>query len=289
MTGSLTPARAASTASLFGLMFDDAAIFPPGNASIEQAVPDHRAHREAWYADFVGPFVCSADRLPELDSVLAGRDGDVLDVALTVPGGPAALPDALRSSSRCAHVRVVAVELPLGLSAPAEVAALRRNTGSAAVTYVEVPVAAVAGSVDAVAGSELRLKLRTGGETAGTFPDEHVLATAIDAAVRAGVAFKCTAGLHSAVRHRDRHTGLQRHGFLNVVLAVHAALAGADIAAALTETDRARVAAAVAALDAAETAQVRTLFRSFGTCSVAEPLDELRALGLLEDRAVHAQ
>lgn len=285
-----TPVQATSTALLFGSMFDDAAIFPPGNAPIEQAVQDHRAHREAWYADFVGPFVCSADRLPRLDGVLAGRGDAVLDVALTVPNGPAALADAVRSSARSAHVRVVAIELPPASSAPAEVAALRRDTGSTAVTYVEMPVAAVTTeTAEALGAHGLLLKLRTGGETAGTFPDEHVLATAIDAAVRAGVAFKCTAGLHSAVRHRDRRTGLDRHGFLNVMLAVHAALVGADVRAALAETDRGHVAAGIAALDAAETAQVRKLFRSFGTCSVAEPLADLQALGLLGEQRDDAQ
>lgn len=274
-------------------MFDDAALFPPGNAPMTQAADDHAAYRAGPCADFVGPFICSADRLAELEAVLAARGGEVLDVALTVPGGPAALSDALRTFARCVHVRVVAVELPLGLHAPAEVAALRRETGSTAVTYVEVPVAAVTTKMaHALVASDLRLKLRTGGETADAFPDEHVLATAIDSAVRAGVAFKCTAGLHSAVRHRDVSTNLQRHGFLNVALTVQAALTGADIhgvQAALADTNSGHVVAGIAALDANDTARVRALFTSFGTCSVTEPLADLQALGLLPERLVHAQ
>ena len=37
---------------------------------------------------------------------------------------------------------------------------------------------------------------------------------------QARLAFKCTAGLHHAVRHRAADTGLEHHGFLNVLLAV---------------------------------------------------------------------
>lgn len=280
--GAPTGSATRSCSSLFTSMFDDAAIFPPGNAPMERAVDEHRVHRDSWYADFVGPSVCSADRLPELDSVLADRDGDVLDVSLTVPGGPAALIQALRTAADCVHVRVVAAELPMATFAPAELAAVRRSAGSAVATYVEVPMGAgTAEVVDTLGAHGLRLKLRTGGETAGSFPAEPTLATAIGTAVDEWMPFKCTAGLHSAVRHRDRHTGLERHGFLNVMLAVHAALAGADVGAALAETDRGHVAACIAALDAAETAQVRKLFRSFGTCSVAEPLADLQALGLV--------
>ena len=40
--------------------------------------------------------------------------------------------------------------------------------------------------------------------------------------------FKCTAGLHHAVRHRAADTGFEHHGFLNVLLAVAAALTGED-------------------------------------------------------------
>ncbi len=276
--------------ALFTSMFDDAALFPPGNAPMARALADHAAYRAGPYADFVGPFVCSADRLSELDSVLAGPDGEVLEVALTVPRGPAALSEALRTAGDCVHVRVVAVELPMATCAPAELAAVRRSAGSAVATYVEVPiVAATADVVDALGAHGLRLKLRTGGETAGSFPAEPTLARAIGAAVDASMPFKCTAGLHSAVRHRDPHTGQERHGFLNVALAVHAALAGADVRATLAETDRGHVAGCIAALDAAETAQVRKLFRSFGTCSVTEPLADLQALGLMDERPVHAQ
>jgi hypothetical protein len=99
--------------------------------------------------------------------------------------------------------------------------------------------------------------------------------------------FKLTAGLHHAVRHTDPTTGFEHHGFLNVVLAVHAALTESDddLAAMLAERDASVVAAAVADLDESARGLVRSRFLSLGTCSITDPVDDLRGLGLLEKAA----
>jgi len=138
--------------------------------------------------------------------------------------------------------------------------------------------------VTALVGRGLAAKLRTGGLTADLYPDEHELAEAIVALVQRAVPFKMTAGLHHAVRNTDPSTGFEQHGFLNVLVATGAARAGAtdrDVARLLAERDPERVLAGVPDLDAS----VRASFRSFGTCSITEPVDELRALGLLRDAA----
>ncbi|MBV9821583.1 MAG: hypothetical protein JO144_05015, partial [Actinobacteria bacterium] len=61
---------------LFRHLFDDAALFPPGNAAMPAAVGGHDGYRHDWYADLVARFVCPAGRLTELDRALAdfGRD-----------------------------------------------------------------------------------------------------------------------------------------------------------------------------------------------------------------------
>ncbi len=272
------------SATLFASLFDDAAIFPPGDVPIEQAVRDHVGHRSSWYAEFVGPFVCSVERLHSLETVLLDRGGDVLDVALTVPGGPSTLAQAGQAASAHAHVRVATVEVALHTFPLVEVASLLRACGLSAMAYVEVPVTGVVdGLVADLVGAGLRLKLRTGGVAAGAFPDDRALAQAIRSAVRAGLAFKCTAGLHNAVRHRDPTTGFEHHGFLNVALAVQAALDGARVdavRAALADTDAGDIAARIGDLTEAEAQRLRRSFTSFGTCSVLEPLTDLEALGL---------
>jgi hypothetical protein len=71
------------------------------------------------------------------------------------------------------------------------------------------------------------------------------------------------------------------HGFLNLITAVDAALADeARVARLLAEREADAVAERARAVrDRA--ARIRAQFRSFGTCSIAEPFEELTELGLL--------
>src|SRR5689334_3493798 len=54
-------------AAFVGLL-DDAAVFPPGNAPLPDAVAAHREYRAAWYAPMVGPLLLppeDVDAAPE--------------------------------------------------------------------------------------------------------------------------------------------------------------------------------------------------------------------------------
>ncbi|HSF26676.1 MAG TPA: hypothetical protein VLC50_04070, partial [Actinomycetes bacterium] len=96
--------------------------------------------------------------------------------------------------------------------------------------------------------------------------------------------YKCTAGLHHAVRHTDPVTGFEHHGFLNLLLATHAATQGADLAAVtalLARRDGAALARTAAGLDPTEALVARSFFVAFGSCSIAEPADDLLDLDLL--------
>jgi hypothetical protein len=152
--------------------------------------------------------------------------------------------------------------------------------------YVEVPWGeAQASALDALAGTGMHAKLRTGGTTAAAFPTEPQLAAAIAGCLDRELAFKCTAGLHNALRHTAADTGFEHHGFLNVLLATAALLDGADTAQAaevLAERSADALAAAARQLSDLHIARLRDRFRSFGTCSVTEPLTDLTALGLLD-------
>lgn len=288
--------------ALITALFDDAALFPPGNAAMTDAVRRHRQGQEHWYAASMGPFVCPDARLFELDRTLEDARIDRLDVALTVPGGPQALADALDATRETRRVRVVAVEVPLGAAPVASVREALDRADPSVAGYVEVPAAELGTDLAArLLGARLRLKVRTGGTSAAAFPTEDAVASALTCAAGLGLPVKCTAGLHHAVRHRDPATGFEHHGFLNIMLAVHAALtaAGAQAAntraggvragdtraggvrAALAEQDGTAVASAVRALDNSQVTAVRTVFRSFGTCSIDEPLADLAALELL--------
>lgn len=138
------------------------------------------------------------------------------------------------------------------------------------------------------------IKIRTGGTDASAFPNPSSVAYVIGTCHNAGVPFKATAGLHHPVRHRNDAMGTMMHGFLNVFCA--AALTYAhDLDEAVIGEILADDQARSFEFDARELrwrgysaslTQIRAarseLALSFGSCSVQEPVDDLKALGLLD-------
>ncbi|MCG3126673.1 MAG: hypothetical protein CHACPFDD_01525 [Phycisphaerae bacterium] len=155
-------------------------------------------------------------------------------------------------------------------------------------------------SVGDRASAAIGVKLRTGGVEASAFPDAERVAFVAAACLESGLPLKATAGLHHPVRHFNAGVGARMHGFLNLfgglaLLASRAVDAQARVfdelvlqrmlddedAAAFRFSDAAfawrEYAVSVEGIVAAR----RTLAASFGSCSIQEPLDDLRALGLI--------
>lgn len=267
-----------SVPALFQGLFDDAAVFPPGNLPVAAAVPAHHEHRAAWYAEAVGPFLCGAGRLGVLAAVPGGTG---LRIGLVLPGGSTELGPALAAAG---PFELSGVELAADDAGEA-VAALDRLLPPHVPAAVEVPRARLRGDgldevLDVLVDSPYRAKFRTGGIVAEAFPDEAELARFLTGCAQRGLPYKCTAGLHHAVRHTDAATGFEHHGFLNVLLAARETEPGAA-AAILAERSGEVLAKAVRDLTDHQITVIRNSFTAFGTCSIAEPLDDLAALGLL--------
>ncbi len=288
-------------AALFARLVDDAAIFPPGNAALPAAVRAHRLLRAGRLTAFVGPFLCTASRLAELRLVLDHEAGDEppLDLAVVVDTGTGGV-DPIAVTVR-ADDRLDLQAVEIALRGDADLGTTARRTTAAVLdadmpagtaVYVEVPRAPTArDALEVLAEYDLRAKLRTGGPDAAAFPDEHEIATFLDACLDLELVVKFTAGLHRAVRHAEPATGFEHHGFLNVLLATHALLdsgKAADAAAVLAERDGPRLAARAHALSDRDAVRVRRTFASYGSCSVAEPVDDLVALGLIDGGLVDA-
>lgn len=135
------------------------------------------------------------------------------------------------------------------------------------------------------------VKLRTGGLEASAFPSSEQIAFVIKTCRDYEVPLKFTAGLHHPIRRFDPGVRAMMHGFINLfvagVLAHAVALELHDIQGIIDEQDArefqfgdASVAwnEAEAMIDEIRIAR-RTRVVSFGSCSVDEPLDDLRALG----------
>lgn len=237
--------------SMFGAFFDDAALFPPGNAPMADAVRVHLGRRGTADGQLVGPFVCSAARLDELRDAL-GHGHLELALVATVDD----LTDVLGRLAAQQNLTLAAVELSGPVDALPELPTGLR-------VFVERPWA---DGFDVPAGA--MLKLRCGGASTSDTPSSAQLGAAIERCVRHDLAFKLTAGLHHAVRTDADH------GFLNVLAAVGAAVEGGDPVPMLQERDP-------AALKVSNPQEARRLFRSVGTCSIDEPLADLRALELI--------
>ncbi|MCD0442593.1 hypothetical protein LO763_03005 [Glycomyces sp. A-F 0318] len=247
-------------------LIDDAALFPPGNAPFDTAVPAHRGHRQSWYEPMIGPFLVPQTRLGDLP---AGR-GE-LRIGVVVDGDLERVPEdvaALGPGVAVAHYESRHPLDRLAAAAPAW----------GGPVYAEIPFGDEA--LDAIGPTGFTPKFRTGGLAAEFFPPPEVLAAAIGGCRDRGLRFKLTAGLHEAVRHRDPETGFDHHGFLNVLVAAADAADGADtdhLTATLASTDAEDLAARARRV----LHRPRALWTGFGSCSVDEPLDDLLRLGLL--------
>ena len=277
--------------ALFRHLVDDAAMFPPGDLPLPEAVAAHRAHRVSPYADLVGTFVCTDQDLMKVAAEAARTGGGPLEVAVVITGGAGGIEPAVRYGDRSSDVEVKAIEVRLRAEDDLSRNALRvvracDDCLDEETAYVEIGLdGAWERALDVVADAGYAAKLRTGGLDASLFPSELQVAAFITACLDREVAFKCTAGMHNAVRHAASDTGFEHHGFLNVLLATRASLDGAsqdELAAVLASRDGDGLADHARALSEEQTAGTRRWFTSFGSCRIDEPRHDLTTLKLLE-------
>ncbi|MGI8760169.1 MAG: hypothetical protein ACR2LF_02490 [Jatrophihabitantaceae bacterium] len=273
--------------ALFTGLLDDAALYPPADLKLPEAVAGHARHRLSWYSELLGPFVCNVRRLPILAGLVEQLGLAPFDVAAVVPDGLDDLPYLRAAQREHPALRLRAIEVPLKQHRLSQaITALAPHFSGGLPCYVEIAVSRIdERHVHELSAEGLRLKLRTGGTSIDTFHSEPELAAPIVMCAAERLAFKCTAGLHNAVRHRDTATKFEHHGFLNVILAARVAAASGSAsatAASLREQDPLAVAEQVGALSAADVPAIRAMFCSFGTCSIDEPVADLVAMGLVK-------
>lgn len=274
--------------TLFAGLVDDAALFPPGSAPMDQALKEHAAVRATSRSDLVGPFLCPASRVTELRAHLPADESIRLVLVFDADGDEAHA--ALRACGADETLQLVGVEASAARLG-ADTATVGRNlTRLPGVTgALEVPRAGFEEELALVGGEGegwTVAKYRTGGTTADAFPSETELAAFLVAAVARQVPVKLTAGLHHAVRGTEAGTGFEHHGVLNVMVATRVAQGGGgreDIAAVLAQRAAPPLVEFVTEWDESTCGDVRATFRSFGCCGVHDPLDELAALGLLAE------
>ncbi|GAA1260047.1 hypothetical protein GCM10009677_09010 [Sphaerisporangium rubeum] len=251
-------------------LVDDAGLFPPSLLPMSAAVRRHAEDEDGGSPVLTHRFLCPAGRLDELraTAIRPVRLGVILDapepVRLDVIAGEPLI-----------EVELIEVRLPAGSSVE-DVVRLVQVPEDARL-FVEVP----AGETHHVPAG-VGLKVRCGGVTADHTPTAHELAGFFVHCVENGIPFKATAGLHHAVRHPDPSIGAYRHGFLNLLLAVCAAVEGRDPVPVLESMDRHELARRAGAVPVETARRARELFVSYGSCNTRTPVADLRTLGLVD-------
>jgi hypothetical protein len=229
--------------ALLARLIDHAPTFPPAQLSTEAALAADRVARASEQSWLLGRLVWPASRFDEV------RDYEVpislvLDAPVPGPGpGPC---------------RIEAVE--------SRWPAVPEFDGD---VFVELPIDdELERNLERVRAAGAFAKVRCGGERT---PTNAELARFVRACADARVPFKASAGLHRAAREGAAH------GFLNLLAAV---LEPRAAEAALADPDPAR-GLAPGLVSFGQAREARERFRGFGSCSFSEPVEDLRALGLL--------
>jgi hypothetical protein len=239
--------------ALLGGLIDHAPTFPPARLPTAEALAEDRRARAGAEAWLLGRLVWPSSRLPELVDYDRVPLSLVLDGPVPAPGRELGGVEAVESRWP---------ELP----------------PFGGEVFVELPLDdGLEQNLERVKAAGALAKVRCGGKRT---PTSAELARFVRACSHMGLPFKASAGLHRPVRSGAAH------GFFNLLAA---ALFPERAEEALDEQDPAAFAVDAEQLawsgleaDAAAIARMRQeRLRSFGSCSFAEPVDELRALAIL--------
>lgn len=288
-------------------LVDYAGLFPPAKLDMQPAVEEFARQRAGSHAWMLARFVVPATRLGEFETAAQEhlpRDEDAEPWRLSVlpgtdPEGARRRIDAFNSTHQeVANGLAVADAVEYKPTSEADIiraAGIFRDLE----IYFELPYNTELGSLmAAVAQQGGRAKIRSGGVSADAFPTAAEVAYFLATAWKTGIPMKATAGLHHPLRGEYRLTYESdspvgtMHGFLNMFLAAGFTRAGLDqeeVAALLEERDLSaftftehHVRWRGHALDLKSIRATRDCFAlSYGSCSFAEPLEDLRRLQLL--------
>jgi hypothetical protein len=287
-------------------LVDYAGLFPPAELPMADAVQEYAAHlteSESW---ILARFICPARRLSELMPFAPLFSSDRPLRLSILPRPNADLPAAISQAS--AESRAFSE----AFGAPATVETFEARAGTSCVPWRTLRGAALAAAgrtlflewpaslyetehcLDEIAqarangSSNLGAKIRCGGTEPTAFPSVETVARFVHGCSHLGIPFKATAGLHHPVRHeRD---GVWMHGFLNVfgaaVLDASLDLDLDTVTSIISETDPAAFRLTDAGFSwrdlsasSESVTDARHLAHGYGSCSFAEPVDDLSRAG----------
>jgi hypothetical protein len=298
---------------LLSKSIDYAGLFPPASLPLSESLEMFRRYlngRESW---IIASIVLPIDRLTEAASFLPETPFHLTAIPRRTDDSNLWL-SCLKED--CEHLRaflsahpqvaIQALEIPLPKPSDAGATAKRVEELVPLMNgyrvFLELPpgdgsfseeLAAMIAALERRRLALWGLKMRMGGTVSGSFPSASTVADVLATVRDHRVPIKFTAGLHHPLRHWDSELGVHMHGFINVLMAAMFAYAcrlpPKNIETILAdEQSKDFVFSGNVArwLDLPIRTELiedlRRLIVGFGSCSVYEPLHDLKALGWAE-------
>ncbi|MFP5234267.1 MAG: hypothetical protein ACLGSD_00070 [Acidobacteriota bacterium] len=281
-----------SIESLLTGLIDYAGLYPPAGLDMRTAVRNYLDYRGSAHAQVLGRFIVDVSRFDDLREA-AGEHLAAIPLSVIAPAGDFSAIERAREDGF--NIECIETKSADTLSIARTQSALPPQVDC----YCEIPFSPVTSAMlDALKTAGLRAKLRMGGVTPEAFPAAEPVVAILQELIARGIAFKATAGLHHPVRSQHKLTYAPdsacdlMHGFLNLLACVailNRGGAAEDASRALREQDPQafRISAEEFGWrdfdwSAGELNSMRReCFVSFGSCSFAEPIADLEAMGWL--------
>lgn len=288
---------------LLSSIVDYAGLFPPAKLNLREAIANYIQYHQTQENWLLGRFVIPVSRLAELETLLADISSDNTttsnwSLSVILSEDWASEVTQIQAFNYSNQLKIASVEFKPLPSAEIKQAIDHLSNGME--SFFEIPLSEdFAPYLTVLQGKQASAKIRTGGLTAKAFPNVDRLCRFIFASAAAQVPFKATAGLHHPlpgkypVSYETKSFSTSMQGFLNLsiltALVYGQKLTQSEAQIVLQESSPSsfqfqddNIAWKDRHLNLAELQQARQyFFRSFGSCSFQEPLDELRELQLL--------
>lgn len=256
-------------------LIDFAGMYPPESLDLDEAIKTYLRHRRGSHEWMLGPFLCPSSGLHDLEWLLGG-DPIPVGVVFDQPAE-----EAMAS--------IAASALPIQQIETTDLAIepLLRGLDTRLTFWLEAEPGRVHAVAGRIPGQRIGVKIRCGGPAPADFPSPATLAAAMHETFERGLPFKATAGLHHPWRHFSAEIGAWRHGFLNLAAAAAALVLTRDLNRVedILSVEQSGVLSGhhlrVGEHDfsPADLRSARVFFRSYGSCSFDEPVEDLAAMG----------
>lgn len=286
--------------ALLAGLIDYAGLFPPAALPMGEAIRNYDRYIRGERAWMLGRLIVPAARLTEYADAVreAGLDATAWRLSVLATAADAE-PVCLFNDGPAERGRIDVLEIKAPDVHDIESATIA--FGSRYQLYFEIPPEKWRSLLPVIGRAKARAKVRTGGTEEAAIPEESRVLEFLRLASERQIAFKATAGLHHPLRGMQRLTYKEdspqamMHGFLNLfcaaVLLWHERDLRQEAAWMLSERDADAITMdemtmtwhnSGVTFTAEQIAEARERFCiSFGSCSFAEPVEDLRALGWL--------